>query len=234
VTYPVITFDLGLLPPGQMKMPRIMSGSIGGGSSASGITGSADISGGGFLAVDYANVQLGNANQSALRAWNRLAIALNGGVRPIVVPLLTDFIAPILKTDSPAPQDTSIFTDPVVTGLVGGAATVGLGQILVSVIGGTGILEGGEWFGLNHLTKSYRAYNVIDIVSIAPDGSGNNLYLCNIRPTLREALAGGETVDWYRPRCVMRIDPASPMEIDIEKNWWSTPSIKLVEYFGAL
>jgi hypothetical protein len=213
-------------------MPRIISSSMGGGSAASGITGGADISGGGFVAVDYANVQLGNANQSALRAWNRLATALNGGVRWIVVPLLTDFIAPFDKSVSLTPPDTSIFTDPVVTGLVGGAATVGLGQILVSVIGGSGILEGGEWFGLSHPAKGFRAYNVTDVVSVTGDGSGNNLYLCNIRPTLREALAGGETVDWYRPRCMMRLDPASPMEIDIEKNWWSTPSIKLVEYFG--
>jgi hypothetical protein len=88
------TFSLDLAPPGRMEMPNIVGASIETGRSLSGITGAADISGGGLVTVKYSNIQLGNANPAALKYWSYLALILNGGQRSIYVPLLTDFIAP--------------------------------------------------------------------------------------------------------------------------------------------
>jgi hypothetical protein len=241
MSYPPLTFDLDLLPPGQMEMPRILANSIGGGQSASGITGNADMSGGGIVAVTYSNVQLGNANQGALRYWLRLASALAGGVRPIIVPFLVDWTQPIFLpmrsrlspfSDGATFDDGSKFYSPPVLGAIVSSALVGAGTVSSSVIGGSGSLEGGEWFGVNHPTKGNRAYQVVDIDGYSFDANGNKIYTFAIRPTLREALVGNEAVDWWRPKCVMKL--AEPIVTTVEKFWWSTPSIKLVEYFGAL
>jgi hypothetical protein len=241
MSYPPLTFDLNLLPPGQMEMPRILASAIGGGQTASGIISNADMSGGGLVAVTYSNVQLGNANQGAMRYWNRLASALAGGVRPIIVPMLVDWIQPVARpfgtgltpfSDGALFSDGSEFYSPPVTGTIMAGATVGAGTISVLVIGGSGILEGGEWLGINHSVKGNRVYNVVDVDGYDVDGDGNRIYTIGIRPTLRQALLGGEPVDWWRPKCVMKL--AKPIVTSVEKYWWSTPSIELIEYFGEL
>ena len=248
MSYPYLEYSLDLLPPGQMAWPEVTSSAIGGGISASGISRSIDMSGGGFVTVEYMNIQLGNRNQSALRFWNRICAATKGGVRPIVVPLLTDFTAPVSQSALLRPttltpfSDGSTFSDSTVfsssepvSGAVTAPAAVGAATISASVIGGTANLEGGEWFSIAHPTKGERAYVLTD----TPSGSVavadlNNVFTFNIRPTLREALTGGEIVRWWRPRCVMGIDPSTPIRTVVERHFWSTPSIKFVEWFGAL
>ena len=224
-----------------MTAPRIIGTGVEGGTSLSGVSLASDIAGGGLVAVDYTEIQISNTNQSRMRALNRLAVALTGGIRPVVVPLMTDFIAPVLISNSSdvltpfsdrSPfSDTSELFNPPVSGKVSGAKSASGATISVSVIGGTGILEGGEWFGLNHPTSGFRAYCVTDIDSVTGDGHGNNLYTVGIRPTLRDQIADGASVDWWRPRCTMRLAPGFAPDIDVSMFWYATPSLKFVEAF---
>ena len=73
-----LVFDLSTMPPGRMTFPRIVGGSYEGGSALSGVTLASDITGGGFLAVDYAEIQLSNTKRDRILAFSRLMVALQG------------------------------------------------------------------------------------------------------------------------------------------------------------
>jgi hypothetical protein len=242
MAYGQLSFDPEVLPPGEMSWPRVVSSSIGPGMSASGVYRSADISGGGLVAVGYNNIQLGNADQGRLRLWSRLELALAGSIRWINVTLLTDFAAPAARgatwvlsphSDTAPFSDGSQYAQPPVSGEIVGAAVAGAGELYVRVIGGTGVCYGGEWFGLLHPTKGPRAYGITDILDSSVDSNGNNVYRVAIRPTLREAVADGAQADFWRPKCLMMLDPATKNNMSIRDYWYSTPSIGFIEYFGA-
>jgi hypothetical protein len=221
-----------------MKLPMVVGGTTGGGVAASGRSHFADMSGGGFVTVEYSNIQLRNSTPDNLRYWSNLAGALNKGSRTIVVPLLVDFIQPLSGSqvsDQVSFSDDEFFSDGMgfagveVAGGVTAAATEGAGIISVSLIGGTNILYGGEWFSIQHATKSHRAYQITDVLSTAPDGNGNYIYQIAITPQLREDVAGTETVRWERPLCLMTVDPKTPIEAEIELYWHSEPSVRFIE-----
>lgn len=243
-----LLYDLDLLPPGSMTGPRIVGGTVESGSSLSGVSTASDVTGGGFVALDYDMIWVGNTEPAKMRAAQRLSNALAGGVRQIVVPLLVDFFAPVALgagqilskfSDSSMFSDGSEFSQPPVAGIVIADAAVGAGSLQVSVIGGTTVLQGGEWFGLNHtatdnpyrLPAGFRAYNVTDATLTGVDGTGNNVYTIAIRPTLRDPIAAGAVVDWWRPRCTMRLKPGFAPSIQVEKYWYTTPSFSFVEAF---
>ena len=248
-----LAIDLDFLPPGQMIMPRIVGGGVEGGASLSGVTPASDATGGGFVAVDYSSLFIGNSDQSKMRAINRLAVALAGGIRTIVVPLLVDFIQPVpiltgiagpggvttpWSSGAPLPWSTGVTWSTGanwlirnVGGAVSGAQLANSGTITISLIGGTGALEGGEWFGLSHPTKGLRAYCVTDIDTVAADVHGNPLFTVGIRPTLRESISDASPVEWWRPRCTMRLAPGSSIDINVDKFWFSQPSVKFIEAF---
>lgn len=205
-----------------------------------GITDASDSTGGGLWTYSYGQIVVGNVNQSQLRLINRIGIALAGGIRNIVVPFLVDFVQPVIIGAAPANtpfsdlsrfSDSSEFEAAPVSGLVYGAQPVGAATLTVSVVGGTGVLEGGEFFGLNHAVKGFRAYNVTDIDSQATDPYGNNLYTVGIRPPLRDAVADQAVADWWRPRCLMRLAPGSSIDLDVRPFWLASPSIKFIEAF---
>lgn len=251
---PPLIYDLGLLPPGRMTAPRIVGGAIEGGSSLSGITIASDTTGGGFVAIDYSDIQLRNTNRDSIVFFNRLMIALQGGIRTCVVPLLTDFMAPVAGnpfgsmfssvfggasssdetlttlSDGSIFSDGSSFSQAPVAGTITAAGNAGDGAVSLTVIGGRS-LHGGEWFGVQHRTKSFRAYNVTDVDSQTFDENGNVSATVAIRPTLRDLLTVGMVVDWWRPRCLMRVKSGNDPTLDLEKFWYATPSISFVEAF---
>lgn len=242
-TYPPLIFSLSMMPPGRMTAPRIVGGAVEGGTSLSGITIASDITGGGFVAVDYSDIQLSNTNRDRILLFNRMMIALQGGIRPCIVPLLTDALAPYSGSgfgnakliDTPF-SDLSMFSDgsefsqPPVIGAITTAAASSAGTVSLTVVGGRE-LQGGEWFGVQHPTKSFRAYNVTDIDTQAVDGNGNVTATVAIRPTLRDVITVGMEVDWWRPRCMMRIKSGNDATLDLSAFWYGTPSISFVEAF---
>lgn len=216
-----LTLNLSYLQPGASVFPRIVGSAVESGGSLSGVTSASDATGGGLIAIDYTEFVLGNTDPGTMRLMNQLSVALAGGVRSIVVPFLVDWISPYNFTTS-----TSF-----PSGFVSGAQAVGSGTISVSVIGGTGVLTGGEWFQLYTSGQGYRAYCVTDIDSMSVVG-GNNLYTVGIRPTLRDAVSDGAAVSWWRPQCTMRLAPGFSADITVTEWWRSTPSLKFIEYFG--
>ncbi len=231
-----IFFDLDKAVPGRMKMPRLVTTAIGGGVSLSGMTSSADISGGGIITVEYSDIQLVDASKANLRYWSWLAAITAGGKRPIAVPFMTDLFQPGTFASGSTPfSDGSYFSDgsgfavPGISGKVLAAAASGSATLQVSIEGGE--LFGGEWFSIKHPTKGYRAY-CVETVS-APFGvSGESKsYTITFRPTLREAVTIGTDITYSRPMCLMRVDPSTPIETDLEAYWRGSSSVKFVEYF---
>lgn len=203
-------------------MPRILGGSVDSGGSLSGIVTSSDATGGGLIAVDFTDIQITNADQAQLRYFNRLAVSLAGGVRQCIVPFPTDWTQPIAASD-PSPAS--------VVGVVFGAQAQGAATITISLINGTGVLQGGEWFGLNHPTRGQRAYCVTDPDTVTTDGSGHPLITFGFRPPLRDTIADGSAVLWYRPQCLMRLAPGFSADVDVSEYWLATPQLKFIEAF---
>lgn len=235
-----LLLNLDFLPPGQVTFPQIVGSAVEGGTSLSGVTDASDSTGGGLWALNYSNIIVGNVTQSALRMINRIGIALAGGIRNIIVPFPVDFVQPVLIgnpvllstfSDGTTFSDGSLFSQPSVAGFVLGAQAVGAGTISVSVIGGTGVLEGGEYFGLLHPTKGYRVYAVTDLDTPTVDFNGNNEYTIGIRPPLRDSIADGSRVTWWRPQCLMRLMPGSSIDLDVRPFWLASPSAKFIEAF---
>jgi len=257
-TYSPLVLDLGLCPPGRMSAPRLVGSAVEGGASLSGIVTASDATGGGLVAVDYSEIQLSNVNRDRILFFSRLMNALAGGVRFCVVPLLTDYIAPYagaatfnnsfsfdyLKTanvPTPAPtpttfsdgasfDDLSSFAQPPVAGAITAAAAAGAATVTLTVVNGR-YLQGGEWFGVQHPNKSFRAYCVTDVDAQANDANGVVTATVGIRPTLRDVLTIGMTVDWWRPRCLMRIKSGADPTLDLTQFWFSTPSLSFIEAF---
>ena len=235
----LITFSLELAPPGRMSVPWLAGTSVETGRSQSGISTSADFSGGGMVAVKYGSIQLGNVLPARLKYWSQLKAQLTGGTRSIIVPLMTDFISPIVKLSGSVPfSDGSYFSDGSGFASFSGSAwltadaALNGGVISMQVQGPVAALTGGEWFDLFHPTKLYRAYTVSDVLSVTgPDVNGISTYSLAIRPTIREAMLAGSVCNFYRPRCMMKLEPGTQMSGDVEKYWWSTPEISLIEAF---
>lgn len=236
---PIEEFNLDLCPPAAATF-GIVGSAIESARSISGVTSAIDTSGGGFVAVKYTGVFLGNTNRSALRYWSRLSALLASGVQPIIVPLLTDWLSPIpdgqalrlLSTydDTGTFGDRGDFSQGSVGAWNSGVAAVAAGMISIKLQAGL-ILEGGEWFSILHDTLGHRAYCVKRIESIAvADSDGASVYTVSIRPTLREAVADGVDVNFVRPRCLMRLAPGTAMQLDIKDSWNSQPDIAFVEY----
>lgn len=244
-----LVIDLGFIRPGRMIAPRIVGGAVEGGATLSGAQLATDVTGGGFVAVDYENIQLGNSNRDRLLFFNRLATALHGGVRACVVPLLTDYIAPCkdnlfapvfggggdgyVRTpfaDGSTFSDGAQFAQPPVSGAFLENYAAGAGTVNLTVVGGRA-LQGGEWFGVEHANKSFRAYCVTDIDEQIelPDGSFNAAVA--IRPVLRDLVVADQRIDWWRPRCLMRIKSGAESTLLLQQFWYATPSLSFVEAF---
>lgn len=238
MAYPSLTFDLDLLPPGQMTMPRIVGAAVEGGASLSGVSYASDATGGGFVAIDYNALSLGNRDPMRMRFAQRLATALSGGVRTIIVPFLVDFIQPmpvdvdaraVPHSDGAPFGDTSLYASARTEGAF--VRSWGKQAGTVFLTGVAQDLVGGEWLGVLHPTAGARVYNVTDVDSITIDAYGNKTYQVGIRPTLREAVWDGQAVAWRRPRCTMRLAPGFEPQIDVSPYWFATPSLKFVEAF---
>lgn len=243
---PVPEFNLALAHPGRMSAPEIVGASIETGRSLSGLTGSMDISGGGFVTIKYSNILLDTKSPERVKYWSYLRSLLAGGQRSIIVPFMTDFWSPVVgqqyytttfKGALASTPDTGVtFSNAarlqvmIVKASLTGAVTLNQSTVSINILGGQS-LTGGEWFEIKHFTKSYRAYCVTDVLSTAVQGDGSYTCAVNIRPPLRDYADINQSVRFYRPRCLMRLMPGTSIPFDMEKYWWSTPEITFVESF---
>jgi hypothetical protein len=147
--------------------------------------------------------------RNAILAGRALQVALLGGA-PILVRPCDCRQAPLAIGDSFAPDpasDGSPFDDavagednPIVATI--GAAALRAVNLALTMVSGHRAIAGGEQFSVVHTNWGQRMYRLMDAAGA-------------IRPPLREAAAGGTSVDFNRPGCVMRLEGDMSIESTI-------------------
>jgi hypothetical protein len=192
-----IVYDLCILTPSDVTLD-VVGSAVEGGRSLSGITQSIDYSGGGFIAVTYGGINLLTPAQA--KEWNRCAGTLNGSVRTVLLPLWADIVAARNPTTGLALGGPGGPANPTVQAAVALGAT----QLQLAGLSGGVIIEGGEWFAINHGgTLLWRAYRITKVVT-APD-------VIAFMPPLRAATPAGAICDFWRPQCLMRLPGGETM-----------------------
>lgn len=193
-------YDLCKLTPSEISID-VVGVAVEGGRSLSGVTKVINYSGGGFVAVEYGGIQL--MGRAAHKEWNRLGATLNGSVATVQLPLWADVVGAFNGSDLPAGGPGGV-PNPT----LGGSATLLAGETIIRInFGGTSVVvEGGEWFAINHGgALGLRAYRVVEAIVSAPP----NPY--RITPPLRASVAVGAVLDFWRPQCLMRLKPGTSL-----------------------
>ncbi|MBI1179099.1 MAG: hypothetical protein GC201_00975 [Alphaproteobacteria bacterium] len=202
------TFD-----PGQFNFDdqdiRIALQSTSSGTSLSGIEEPIVTDGGGRLIAEFKNGTLLSREQNLL--WRAMTAAMDGGATPVIV-MFCDARHQPLGSPSYVPHsdDTPFDDDSLYSG--GGYSDIESAQnkalrsttMRIKINSTEKDIIGGEWFGIEHATWGWRAYNVISITKF----SGIQ-YDIEFRPPLREAIVSGDVLDFNRPRCQMRVAQAT-------------------------
>lgn len=236
-------YDLGMLPPGRMEID-LAGSSIESGRSLSGITGAIDMSGGGLWTVRYSQVMVFGAPQHLY--YQYLRNYLRGGVRSIIVPMLTDYVAPTpvaggplfvttTFSDSSLFSDSSSFGQSTISAAMEGAQAQNATTIQLKIIAG-GLLQGGETFSIDHLSpKWHRCYGISEIDSVGtPDANGAIIYQVAITPPLRAAVADQTSLEFARPKCLMRLAAGGGgMPWAVQQYWQGLFDIQFIESFQA-
>lgn len=233
-------YSLETLPPKKMRID-IIGSAIEGGRTQEGFGRAIDYSGGGMWKVEYQDVIF--QSPAAHRYYQALRNRLNGGTRSVVVPLLTDWVAPVapgedLWLNGIPHDDGSLFSDltgyrqSTITAEVAEDAAQAAGTVKIRLLNG-GDLAGGETFSIYHAVKNHRAYSIPlgDIDDIETEVGGATVYTIGIRPTLREAIVAGQNVEFARPRCLMRLPAGSTLPWEVGSRWISQISIPFIEAF---
>jgi hypothetical protein len=190
-----INYDLCVLTPTDVTID-IVGTAIEGGRSLSGITQSINYSGGGFVAVTYGGINLFTPAQA--KFWNRLAGTLNGSVGTVLLPLWTDTVAARNPGGFPSGGPGGP-ANPTVQ------APVLLGATQLQLAGLTGaVIEGGEWFSIDHGgIVDQHAYRISKLVT-SPD-------VIQFMPPLRKDTPAGAVCDFWRPQAKMRLPAGETM-----------------------
>lgn len=227
------TFDLSRLPPAAVSI-RLAGASIESPRAVSGMTGAIDFSGGGFWVVKLSRIQM-FSDPAVHRTWLALDAMLSGGVSKIVIPFPVDIAQPgaVAGEDGivgPVPHSDGKFylggaghTSPASLAVFGVSAASGDATVTLRHIHGAQPCQGAS-FGVYHRSYGWRAYRIVSV-----DSSVGDLHTVWIRPPLRASVAVGQSVDWYRPRCVMRIGASQPLGWEVSGFWKGTPDITFVE-----
>lgn len=202
-----LTLDLSILRPSTFGVDVIGNEVIGGQSAPGGIVNATGWAFGGLVQASFTFNLDTNARQ---RYANQLGMRLAGAGRAIMVPLWTDRMQP----------DT-------ITATLDGAHAAEATTVGISVTAGT--LGGGEWFGIDHDTAGARVYGIAEIVSETDAGGGQTDYTVIIDPPLRDAAAGGATLTFARPSCLMRLPAGQSAAWGIDATRLSRPSVTFIE-----
>jgi hypothetical protein len=217
--------------------------SIEGGRSLSGISSAIEFTGGGILTVKYGDVLYNSIQQH--KAITRLAAHLAGSVRSIIVPILSDWTGPFALDSSGYPviqvlsthddgstfDDGAYYSQSAVVAVTEAASDPDVpGTLEIRVTSGGVALEGGEWFALQHPTKSWRAYCIREIDSSTEDGD-ETVYTVALDRPLRETATAGMTVEFSRPRCLMRLRAGQKLNWKASGKWLGSAEFDLVESF---
>lgn len=237
---PTPLYDFTALPPRRITVDLVGS-SIEGGRALSGATQAISFSGGGFWRVDYPQLVVRKPWQH--RYWKWLRNYLAGGVNPIIVPIWTDYVAPFGSGHAQhgiPHSDDSFFSDDAgyesggIEANLTGTAPLHATSIALHMTTGRR-LEAGDSFSIEHPTMGWRYYSIVSVDTPIPtDPAGDDTdYTLTIVPPLREATTSGTVVEFYRPKCTMRLMPGTSLAWDTSTTpWLSEPDISFCESFG--
>lgn len=223
----MITWPSGLFPATDVEL-SLQGRTTTGGMSVSGISQLVKTDHGGLWRFVFSGIYLRNKDQ--VRTWRALEGQLDGGATKLVVPICDLRHAPRPGGALPGPSvphsDDTYFSDDtgyvsgVMSAVTVGAATLGASSISVNMLVGSDLM-GGEHFTIDHPTEGPRLYRVITV-----DGDS-----VGIRPTLREAVASGEVVDFDNPRCTMRLAGAEAMNLNLQLGRFGQVGVAFIEAF---
>lgn len=237
-------WSLRLLPPYKMSLD-IAGAAVESPRAMSGITQAVDYSGSGYRIAKYQQIQLWRPEQH--RYWKQMAAYLRGGVRSVVVPLLTDWTVPVINpgidpiryltphSDKTSFSDSALYSQSAVQASLTQDAALNSATILITVFAGGGIY-GGETFSIAHTTKGPHCYDITEVDgATSPDPvTGAVTYQIGIAPNLREFTSAVTLLKFDRPECLMRLAPGTSMPWEPEGYWQSKPDVSFVESFALI
>ncbi|BAL77026.1 hypothetical protein [Bradyrhizobium cosmicum] len=186
--------------------------------------------GGGFWTTSLNDVQLWDRFQPLL--WRAVRQLANGGVNRLVVSRrdqlqpwpgnLTSYGA-VAFGDGALFDDGAGFEQSVIDVVTSGAAALRATSLVLDFVN-CGDLLGGEAFSIDHQTFGWRMYEIGSVEEI-----GGGLIKVTFNPPLREAVADGTQVEFDRPRCVMKLQSAAAMNLNLTVLPYTKATVKLVE-----
>lgn len=233
---PVLEVDF--LKPTEMEFD-VQGSSIQGGRNSLGETQNIDMSGGGRVTGAYENCFVHSAEQHEYVNW--LGAYLNGGMRYINVPILSDFAGPfpiingrmtpiakgIPHSDGAMFGDGVGYSQATVYGIIRQNRPLNSGTLRLQVYGAARPLRWSDWFSIYHPTKGWRAYRYWQVIS--RNDATNPTYDLAISPPLREAVSSGDRVEFARPRFVAKFPSEFTLPWRVTAPWFGSPTIPFVE-----
>lgn len=233
----VPTLEIDFLKPRKLTYDIVGSG-MDGARNGVGQSISMDTSGGGVITCTVENCFLHYPEEHEYINW--LGAELNGSFRFVNVPIWTDWIGPfplvngvqtaiingITHSDGALFSDGSGYSQATVTAVVTEDAALYDSTIKMTLSGATRALWKSGWFSISHPTKGNRAYRYRKVVSGTLE---DPLYTLVFTPPLREAVTAGTTVEWARPKCVMKFPIGFTLPWEIEGFQETNPSMKFIE-----
>jgi hypothetical protein len=204
---------------------------ISGGESLSGDEDLIATDGGGRVFVEIADTFLDDPEPAL--AWRALDAYCDGGVRAIIVPFCDGRHQPTNGSASVPHSDLATFSDEAeysqgdASGEVAADAALRATVLVLSGLIMPRALLGGEWLSIDHPTMRWRAYRIAEILEQDTEAG---TAMVSIRPPLREAVTAGESVDFAKPRCVMRPDGGLPSPTNMG---YASGSARFVEDFSG-
>lgn len=161
-------------------------------------------------------------------ALNALMAALQNGATPILISPCDCRQAPLASgqslgsepaTDgSPFDDFTAGESNPITATIA--AAALRATTVSITVTAGRALREGDQ-FSVDHASWGRRMYRLIRDNADSP-------HTFKIRPPLREAVTAGQSIDFNRPGCVMRLDGEFQIEQTV-RGRLNTASARFVE-----
>lgn len=214
-------WPIGVLPPRNLALD-IAPRSLAAPSSISGITQvvSPDA---GIWKITYDAVPVFDAQR--IKAWRAIANLLEGRLGSILIPI-TRFYQPVPPGSGPLYQqvphsDDALFDDG--SGYIGRVIdVVTVGSMALRAVSGTvqvnyaGDIEPGQHFSVGERLYRIRTFD--------PDTGA-----MTFRPPLRESVPAGTNLEFDNPICRMRLATDAEMDLPLELNRYSFPTVNFIE-----
>lgn len=197
------------------------------GRSLSGASSIVRTDGGGAWVFSMAGVHV--VNEPGIRLWHALSALLDGGARPVAMPVRQRFpISPAISlatnSDDSTLDDGGRYVTPGVLSVLQGNAGLRATRLSITYSGAS--LVAGMMFSIDHPVHRHRLYRIAQV-----DDGGGGVQTITIRPPLREAATSGTLLEFGDPHCVMQLATPDGMDLVVKERNYGNPSLKWVETF---